>query len=567
MTWARWKPSLTGRAALTLAVWAPIYLALVYAAAFRQSATWDEPQHLTAGYLARAAADYRFDPEHPPLLRLWAAWPVEPERIITSVPVAMRGESWLMLAQFGYCHEFLYRRNDADRLLNQARAMNALWGVLLGGLLFAFARQRFGDGSAISALLIYTIEPNLLAHAGLVTTDVGITAFVFGAVYFLWRWTRAPTWGNAAGLMLFFVLAQISKFTGILMIPIIGLGLLLAALRGRVKVAHAAGLAGMLLVSTYAAVWAVYGFRYWPAPNTTESLGVREMEIVRERVPHLARAVDWLADRRVLPNAYLEGFLLGQSKAKARAAYLAGRYSETGWWYYFPAAFLLKTPVTLLALAGVGLYATGRRWRASWADDIWLLVPIMVFMGTAITAKLNIGLRHVLPIYPFVILCASAAVARWWPTRRVGVWLVTGLAAVELAMVYPHCLAFFNVLAGGPANGGRYLADSNLDWGQDLKGLKAWMDQHGVTQINLAYFGTASPEYYGIRCIHLPGAPFFAEARLPQLPGYVAVSETNLRGVYLSEVGRAFYRPLLAREPIAQIGYSINVYWADEPWW
>jgi hypothetical protein len=548
-------------------LWAPIYLALVLAATFRQSATWDEPQHLTAGYLARAAADYRFDPEHPPFLRLWAAWPVKPERVITKSAVPFRGQLWLFNHQFQYCHEFLYRWNDADQLLNRARVMNALWGVLLGVLLFAFAHERFGYWPAVAALLLYTVEPNLLAHAGLVTTDFGITCFAFGAVYFLWRWMRAPSWANTTGMVLFFVLAQISKFTGILLFPIVGLGGVLAVLRGRVTVARAAGLAGLLLVTTYAAVWAAYSFRYWPAPNSTESLGVREMEIVQQRVPQLARAVGWLADRRVLPNAYLEGFLLGQSKAKVRSAYLAGRHSDTGWWYYFPAAFLLKTPVALLALWGVGLYAVARRWRRSWADDLWLIVPVVVFMGTAMMAKLNIGLRHVLPMYPFVILCASGAVAAWWPRRRVEASVVVGLAAIELAFVYPHCLAFFNFTMGGPAQGGRYLVDSNLDWGQDLKGLKAWMQQRGVTQINLAYFGTAAPEYYGINCIHLPGGPFFAETKLPQLPGYVAVSETNLRGVYLSEPGRAFYRPLQEREPVAHIGYSIKIYWADKPWW
>ena len=142
-------------------------------------------------------------------------------------------------------------------------------------------------------------------------------------------------------------------------------------------------------------------------------------------------------------------------------------------------------------------------------------------------------------------------------------------AVIEFALVCPHYLAFFNQFAGGPQNGHKYLIDSNLDWGQDLKGLKRWMDEHDVRHINLSYFGTADAAYYGIDCTHLPGAPFFDEKLIgsPRLPGYVAVSVTNLRGLYFSESARDLYKPLLDTKPAAVIGYSIYVYWVDRPWW
>ena len=135
--------------------------------------------------------------------------------------------------------------------------------------------------------------------------------------------------------------------------------------------------------------------------------------------------------------------------------------------------------------------------------------------------------------------------------------------------VYPHYLAFFNRFVGGPRHGQEYLVDSSLDWGQDLKGLKRWMDKNNVQHINLSYFGTADPGYYKINCTHLPGAPFFAEqfVKGPELPGYVAVSATNLRGVYFDERWRDFYKPLLEMEPVAVIGYSIYVYRVERPWW
>ncbi len=139
----------------------------------------------------------------------------------------------------------------------------------------------------------------------------------------------------------------------------------------------------------------------------------------------------------------------------------------------------------------------------------------------------------------------------------------------EFARVYPHNLAFFNQFVGGPQDGYEYLLDSNLDWGQDLKPLKKWMDQQGIQQINLAYFGTADPAYYGMQCTYLPGSPFFAQNQnsLPQLPGYVAISDTVLMGVYLNPAWRAFYKPLLKMQPVADIGYSIRVYKVDNRWW
>ena len=139
----------------------------------------------------------------------------------------------------------------------------------------------------------------------------------------------------------------------------------------------------------------------------------------------------------------------------------------------------------------------------------------------------------------------------------------------ELARVYPHYLAFFNQFVGGPRHGYQYLEDFEPGLGQDLKPLKRWMDRNHVAHINLAYFGTADPAYYGMQCTYLPGSPFFEDplVRGPLLPGYVAVSTTILEGVWFDELARKSYKPLLERQPRAVIGYSIGVYWVDRPWW
>jgi 4-amino-4-deoxy-L-arabinose transferase-like glycosyltransferase len=580
------------RTALVLSVFAAAFIALAVASYTRESATWDEPQHLIAGYTALKFHDYRTDPEHPRFLRMWAALPLLAQRNIkmdVSVIDKVDPITWVHTAQFDFCHGFLYLLNDADRLLYPARFMIVLLGVLLGILLFCWTRELLGFLPAVMALVFYTLEPNLLAHARLVTTDFGVVCFVFGTMYFLWRTARALSLANACGLIGFFTLAQISKFSAVLLGPIVLVCLVVRVClprpwpmkllqrtdltnTGRKTLAAAAILVALVVV-TWAAVWATYGFRFLPSASPTWKMDFRDEPMVSTRVPTLSRVVTWADEHRLLPNAYLEGFLLGQAKARVRSGFLAGQYSLTGWWYFFPFAFLIKTPVSIIALFLGGLTLCAARPRRFLQDNLYIALPIVGFLGPAMIAKLNVGLRHILPVYPFVLLVATQAAAELWNTNRRPLRVLLGglylLALGEVGSVYPHYLAFFNRLVGGPRNGSEYLVDSNLDWGQDLKGLKAWMDKNNVSHINLGYFGTADPAYYKINCTYLPGGPFFDEDRvgLPRLPGYVAVSATNLRGVYFSQAWRYFYAPLLKIKPVATIGYSIYVYPVQRPWW
>ena len=262
--------------------------------------------------------------------------------------------------------------------------------------------------------------------------------------------------------------------------------------------------------------------------------------------------------------------------AAGRPAYLFGEYSRFGWWYYFPVAIVLKTPVTLLSLFAVGIVALRRRRELFDLDHgAFVVVPILVFLLAAMAASLNIGVRHVLPVFPFMIVIAAAGaetILASYPTRIVPIVAAVALsAALEFAWAYPSTLAFFNVLAGGPHNGYRALADSNVDWGQALKPLAAWMQANGVKRINLAYFGTADPSYYGMSVRYTWGTimPEVSPAAqtAPDLPGYVAVSATLLDGVPFEADKRDFYKPLRDSQPAADIGGSIKVYWVERPWW
>jgi hypothetical protein len=580
------------RGILCLLVFAVAFVGLTVGSYVRESATWDEPQHLVTGYSALAFHDYRTDPEHPPLIRMWAALPllgINGIRMDLQKIDPVASASWVMNSQFFFCHDTLYVSNDADHLLYAARFMIVLLGVLLGVLLFCWARELFGFPTAAIVLGFYTLEPNILAHSRLVTTDFGVTCLAFGTAYFLWRTARRLSVGNLFGLVAFFALAQASKFSAVLLGPVVLVLLVVRACQKSAwpvrigkstelstrwkRFAAAAIIFVTLVLAAWVAIWAAYDFRYLPSAAPAWRMEFHKDPRFLQRMPVFTSAVAWVDEHHVLPNAYNEGFLLGQMKAQKRSGFLAGSYRTEGWWWFFPFAFLIKTPISVIALAAAGIIIGVSRWQRFASDAVYALLPAGAFLAAAILANLNIGLRHILPVYPFALLLGGYAITKLCAPRpkplRLILMALCLLAIVEFALVCPHYLAFFNQFVGGPSHGHEYLVDSNLDWGQDLKGLKHWMDQHDVHHINLSYFGTADPDYYKIDCTYLPGGPFFDDKRVsnPRLPGFVAVSVTNLRGVYFSENARGLYQPLLEMKPAAVIGYSIYVYWVDRPWW
>jgi len=567
-----------GTIAATLIVFAVAFGALEVFAYTQKSATIDEPIHLTTGYAALAARDYRVDTSHPPLMRMWAALPLLFMRDIhldTSVIDRTEPAVWHSgSTAFDFSTKFLYVDNDAERLLNAARFMIVICGILLGVLVFSWAYEWLGFAPAVWALIFYTLSPNLAAHASLVTTDVGITCFMFGTIYFLWRTSRRLSPFNLTGLSIFFALAIVTKFSGLILGPIV-LVLLIVAVRQRTPITprSAAAIVALLAVASLFGVWAVHGFRYAPSESPSWQLHLEQAPLART-VPVIASVTGWIDRRHLLPNAFTEGFLiLAQSMLPPNNAFLAGAYSDDGWWYYFPVAFLIKTPLSLIALAAIGVVVfVRRRHELRLENEAFVVVPVVIYFAVSAANTFHVGIRHLLPIYPFILLfgAAGAMVLVRGRSGRIALGALIAVWAAVVADVYPHTLTFFNRSVGGPGNGYKYLADSNVDWGQGLKLLKKWMDRESVPHIALAYFGTADPAYYDIDYTQLPAAtpglnlPSIARRwTKPPLPGYVAIGATVLTGVYLDPEWQLFYRGLHASRPVAVIGNSIFVYWLD----
>jgi len=525
----------------------------------RDAATFDETAHLVAGLSYLERADFRLNTEHPPLAKLWAAWPVRLlGRDATDYDsTAWRGaDPWILGFEALNGPRSSPERRDPARMLGPARLAMLALGIVLGGIVLAWSRELWGMGGATLSLFLFALSPTMLAHARYVTTDLPAALGIVASLWTFWRFTRRPSpmrvvaCGVAAGV------ALATKFSCLLLAPmflVVGAAWIAigapdaAGGRGRRARQLLAALAGIAILAL-AVVWASYGFRY---AATTDPGYALDWGVLDASHGPTADAVRTARELRVVPEAWLHGLATVRASAARRVAYLNGESSIVGWWYYFPEAFLLKTPPALLALLGWAALLARRGTRGH-TYDLWaLLGPALIYGAVSLTAQLNIGHRHLAPLEPLLFVLLGG-LARHAQRTRSGRWALGALLlgyAVSFTAATPRYLSYFNLLAGGPSGAPRYLLDSNIDWGQDLARLGEWSRRNGNPEIHLAYFGTADPAAYGIRYRKLrmvhdfyPGAP---ESR-PAAGDLVAVSVNLLYGLYTDE-DDALGRELLRR--------------------
>lgn len=601
-------------AALATSRWLPAALLVVFAASatsslVREGPTFDETAHLSAGYTYLTQFDFRLTPEHPPLAKVLSAMPL----VLAGarMPDAPGHDGWQRGDAWAFGYDFFYRTrgNDANTLLTLGRLPIVGLGVLLGVLVYVFAREVSGETGGRMALFCLAFCPTVLAHTRLATTDVAVTLFYLATVHATYRLGQHLSLATGAYLGVALGLALASKFSALLLLVVTGALLVWRALdrsplassvghRERVLSGSAqkgVALAGMFVIVLGVAlciVWGVYGFRFEayaePGRHLDASVAAHLTTFLRQH-PWLGAALDMARAHRLLPESYLDGFTYLAARSGGRAAYLLGERSMSGFPFFFPIAFAVKTPlpVVLLALPAVASLLLGGPER-SWTRRC-LGVGALTYLGVSLAASLNIGQRHLLPLYPFLFI-AIGSLAPWIDGRQARQWLRYALLATWYVAAWvsitPHYLAYFNELALGPAHGDRILADSNLDWGQDVKALGQWVRHRGITTLPYAHFGTSRPQYHGIDpFISLPGASTVPpedraeEWTLADLAAgraeFVAIHVTNLRGVYLPDtmtvagrrhaVGKDYYQQFVDQEPVARIGYSINVY--RNPWY
>ena len=535
---SRNKPLLLGAICLLLVFFAQ---GIIFIRA--NSQTVDEATHLAAGYSYLATRDFRLDPEHPSFIKTLQALPLF---LIYRLPFNPNPQQWRDADSYRIGQDFVYKSIiSADQMLAWSRLPNLCLGIVLVLLIGWWACRLWGSLAAMLAMALAALEPNLVAHSSLVTTDMGVTLFIFLAVYLFWEYVNSPTWGRLAATGICTGLAVVSKFSGLVLIPII-LTIVVFLLIG--------GNSPVVL----------------PLKDTPKSLRSKRFESAA-----VLLLIFFFAFLTIPPVYFFEGFaswlsglqLLLHIMEEGRPAFFLGTYSDKGWWSYFLIGFLIKTPIStiVLIIVSLALYKAGSILR--WREAVFLFVPVILLFASTSQSKLAIGIRHILPVYPFLFVLASRLATiqfrrRWLMPLVVGILLV--FTATSSLRIAPHQLAYFNEIVGGPDRGYYYLSDSNLDWGQDLKGLKAYMEREKLPIIYFSYFGTAPPDYYGIRYQYVAGKgalewPPPGDMVSPGAPRkLLAISVYNLQDV--SRPNDPLFRWLWVRQPTAKIGYSIFVY-------
>lgn len=544
----------------------------------RAAPTAREQEGIARGY-AYLARGVRLDGRTPLLAHFLSALPLA---AIPNLKTPFDDPGWMAADPLSLGDQFLWRLgNDPQLILFLARLPNVFLTLLLAAFIYRWAGELYGPWAGLLSLLFCAFDPNLLAHGRLATADLALTAWVLIAAYWLWRLFERP---NVLYLFLAGIglgLALSTKFLAWLCLPVGGLLLLarawrpipyrlavrlpfVASLSGKTRAGRLAWLlacAVLLAVIALLTVWGVYGLEtgQWQGAHVLAPSYWRQMQ--RAPTPFEPGDVSHPAGASNAPRS------MGSMRFLRGELYFGRR------WAYLLVAFLLKTPLPVLAFAAAALFASlGRR---TWWRDLFVLLFPAALIGMAVSSQVNDGYRYILPALPFVLIYAGSSmtllVKRFADERAfMRHFALIGLFAALLGWqvfgtlsVAPHYLAYFNEIAGGPENGWQVLIDQDLDRGQALSDLKAWLDQHGEPSVRLAYQGIADPTFYGIDFEPLPVPTDDWETRrsfypADPAPGLYAISVNNLQGLHLPDPDTyAWFRQ---RQPIDKVGYSLFIY-------
>jgi len=543
------------------------------------SLTMDELAHIPAGYSYLTKADFRLNPEHPPLIKDLSAIPL----LFLKINFPENHSSWKegVNNQWWFGNQFLFHSgNDPDKIIFFSRISMILILILLGWLIFKFARELGGNFVGLTALTLFSFCPTFLAHGRLVTTDIGASLGVILTTYFWLKFLKNPSFKNIIFSGLTLGVALLSKFSLALLIPFfIIITFIFVLLKETDKYSAAFKFIGKGLIIAIIAlllIGVVYQFHILNYPPEKQ---IEDTKIILESSPSgfLKNLCLFMADKPGLrPFAhYLLGLLMvTQRAAGGNTVYFLGEISASGWWYYFPVVYFLKVPLAFHILTLIVLIFAIKAIKKDWLKNHFIEFSMLLFLAIywfiSIKGNLNIGIRHILPTFPFTYILVSLGIKKWLESisfKRFAFALVLvllGWYIFSSLSTFPHYLTYFNEIAGGSKNGYKFVVDSNYDWGQDLKRLNNWLKKNNVSKIYLDYFGGADAPYY-LREKYLPWQGDKSENELEK-GSYLAVS-ADLLQVGKGKPVKGFNQPtgyynwLNQYTPIARAGNSIFIYY------
>ncbi|MBN1405712.1 MAG: glycosyltransferase family 39 protein [Candidatus Omnitrophica bacterium] len=519
---------------------AAVFTFMAISSALWHSGTCDEiAHHIPSGVVSIVKGDLKMDTSQPPLSRYIIAAPV-----VWLLKPALPDDSkeWRKedRAEFGRDFFFKYN-NNSKQILFTARMAVVFTGILAGLLIFTWTKQLYGLSAAGFALFLYCFSPDMIAHSGLATTDIINMLFVFLSCYTVWFFMCEPNMLNLflAGISL--GLAELSKYSAI-MLYFIFLALFFIAIKKNQQSAR--GMFWKILIIFALSVivaWAGYGFSIEPLLKNA----MRSDEKLQLLTAMAHRPLPFLINFPIPLGEYILGILgIANHGHAGHMTYFLGKWSQQGSPLYFLTAFLIKTPIPVLLFLISGLVISLRKKFS--INEYFIFMPLLVCFIFASISNLQIGIRHLFPIYPFCFIIAGQAVYLWrYKIAKIALPVICAWYLLIAFDAWPNYLSYFNEFAGGPDNGWKYLRDSNIDWGQDLPALSEYMAKNNVKEISLEYFGEDAPHVYNINFRKLSSS----EYDMPQQRMY-AVSAQYLEHVKWSQ----------NHQPVAKAGKSIFIY-------
>jgi len=551
--------------------WLPLILVAAFIiqallAIHLKSVTPDEISFIAAGY-AHLHGEVARDPQNPPLMMIASALPLLP----LNLELHPKSPAGYVSKEYGSSFLFFNTRST-DLILFLARLGALVVGCALALLVWHWARQLYGAAAGLLALFLCAFSPSLIAFGSVSTLDLGGAFFICLALYAFWEFCRRPGLLRLLAVGVATGLAFSAKSTAMLLIPSFAMLGAFACLRdggvntvvkgrthlqsGLKVVGFWSGCAAIIVVCVILVINLVYGFRGTGTP--LGELSVVKSEAFQEH-RSLSRLINPVTEHipSPLPPAYVESLARNVAMTtvkQARPGYLLGHISTRGWWYYYPVAFFLKTPFAFLLLLALAVAAALMQRPCLRRDDAFVLIPAGLMFYLACSSSIQIGIRHILVIYPLLFVFAGRLALisfRRVPAIAVsallGIWLV-----VETLWACPNYLSYFSAVAGGSDRGRYYLLDSNLDWGQDIKGLVSFMDRRGIERVQFGHWTIIEPRY----------SDRFSELPYNKTEGWVAIQANCLMGLtsaWGANPTNAF-EWLKLEKPVATIGGSILVY-------
>jgi hypothetical protein len=480
-----------------------IFSMLCYFSQVNKSITVDEFCHFPSGMYNLFTLDWRVDRETPPLIKCLPAITsiiTEPKMDIKAF--AQEPNPWNLGYHFMYDNQVKYRD-----IFQYGRCVIILVGVGLGWLIYRFATQLYGQKGGLFALLLYVFNPNIIAHSSLTTIDIGASCTMLISIYCIWSYLKRSNIFTASITGIALGIAQLSKFTALLLYPIfiiiIGMIVIRKVFFGdkyidsnwKSRIIH---VLIILLISIFV-INAGYLFS-----GTLTPIG--DFHLLSGPFKKISLLL-WGSLPIPLPIDYVSGFdsqmAISEGNNPFYISYLIGEHSLDGWWYYYLIAFMIKNPLALLVILLLTIVFWKKNICTRLEDDLCIWVPVIVFFFYfSFFTHTPIGIRFLLPVFPLFFIAAGSLISNSYLRKKpwkIAVPILAIAYLIPVILTYPNYLSYFNIIAGGPGNGHYWLIDSNLDWGQDLPGLKKYMERNKIEKIKLGYFGRVDPEIYGIK--------------------------------------------------------------------